>query len=416
MHREAKNPKVTLVPIASPLHDSEAVSRIEKILKARLEGLYDFSSHLVTSAAEAAEVSRRADILVLLVLTGGTEHLAMAASGGKPTVLVAHGAMNSLPAAVEAASAMRDRSWPIWIASEPEDIRSAVSSVLTGVKAYYSLRGSKLAVIGEPSPWLVYSIARTETVKAKLGISIEAVPMSELVEKFRAVEVDEVTAGGLIEGASVISVSEEEVKNAIRLYSALKSLAAEREFSAVTVRCFDLIQLADTTGCVAISLLNGEGIVAGCEADVPTALTMMLAAELSGRPAFVGNLVSASRDEVLLAHCTFPIAEADSYELTTHFESGRGVSIAASLRKGAKVTLMRFSPDLGRLRALVGVIRSGVPERRDLCRTQVRVRTENNARLLVEEPMGNHYVLAFGELAKALSAFCSLARVKLELL
>lgn len=416
MATEPSRLSVALIPLASPLHDPEAVSAVGRRLRSELAGLYDASHGLITDAAAAARAGERADILILLVLTGGTEHIAMAASGGRPTVLVAHGAMNSLPAAIEAASAMRASGWPTWVVSEPEDIRAAVSAVLAGVRAYHSLRGSRLAVVGEPSSWLVYSVTPPEAAEEKLGVSLEAVPIDELLRRFEMAKVDEEALAGIIEGASAVGVPREEVEKAVMVYSALKSLIAEGGYAAATVRCFDLIQLAGTTGCVAMSLLNGEGVVAGCEADVPVALSMMVAAEISGRPAFIGNLVSASRDSVLLAHCTFPLAEAGSYELTTHFESGKGVSIAASVSDGVEVTVMRFSPDLSKLRALVGTIKRGTPVRTDLCRTQIEVKARGDARALVVRPMGNHYVLAFGDLSKALDAFCSLAEVELELL
>ena len=52
---------------------------------------------------------------------------------------------------------------------------------------------------------------------------------------------------------------------------------SERHLDACVVRCFDLVTDLRTTGCLALSWLLDQGVVAGCEGDIPATLTMVWA-------------------------------------------------------------------------------------------------------------------------------------------
>ena len=54
----------------------------------------------------------------------------------------------------------------------------------------------------------------------------------------------------------------------MRLYRAIKRIVEEEKLSALTLSCFKLIEQTGTTGCLALSLLNDDGIIAGCEGDL----------------------------------------------------------------------------------------------------------------------------------------------------
>ena len=55
---------------------------------------------------------------------------------------------------------------------------------------------------------------------------------------------------------------------------ALRAVFARHDLHACTLRCFDLVTRLRTTGCYALSRLNDQGLIAGCEGDVPSTLTM----------------------------------------------------------------------------------------------------------------------------------------------
>ena len=111
--------------------------------------------------------------------------------------------------------------------------------------------------------------------------------------------------------------------------SALGDVLDDHDLDAVTVRCFDLLGDPGTSGCLALANLNDEGIVAGCEGDVPSTLAMLLVRYLLDRPSWMANpaSVDVESNRLVLAHCTVAPSMVDGFSLDTHFESGMGVGI-----------------------------------------------------------------------------------------
>ena len=50
-----------------------------------------------------------------------------------------------------------------------------------------------------------------------------------------------------------------------------------------------MIEKLGTTGCLALALLNDEGIPAGCEGDLQSIFTLLIAKTLTGQAGFMAN-------------------------------------------------------------------------------------------------------------------------------
>ncbi len=62
------------------------------------------------------------------------------------------------------------------------------------------------------------------------------------------------------------------------------------DLKGLTIRCFDLLSTVHNTGCIALSLLNDEGIISSCEGgDVPALISMLILNALSDEPVFMAN-------------------------------------------------------------------------------------------------------------------------------
>ena len=96
----------------------------------------------------------------------------------------------------------------------------------------------------------------------------------------------------------------------MRLYRAIKRIVEEEKLSALTLSCFKLIEQTGTTGCLALSLLNDDGIIAGCEGDLQSIFTQLAVKVLTGKASFMANpsMINARTNEIVLAHCTVGIA------------------------------------------------------------------------------------------------------------
>jgi L-fucose isomerase-like protein len=207
------------------------------------------------------------------------------------------------------------------------------------------------------------------------------------------------------------TVDREAVDTAMGVRAALVDVIENDRLDAVTVRCFDLLGDPGTSGCLALASLNDDGIVAGCEGDVPSALAMLWVRHLLGQPTWMANPASldVDRNELLLAHCTVAPSMVESFALDTHFESGMGVGISARF-SAQPVTLIRLGgADLDECWIAEGAI-VATGDDADLCRTQVTIElSSGNVGDLLTHPLGNHLVLASGHHEQRLRSWWSMA-------
>jgi L-fucose isomerase-like protein len=226
------------------------------------------------------------------------------------------------------------------------------------------------------------------------------VPMEAVREAIRDADPEEAQAllHDFRDGAAgVLEPTSRDLEMAARVGAGLRSVVRAYDLDACSVRCFDLVTGLGTTGCLALSALLDQGIVAGCEGDVPAALTMLWMQAVSGGPSFMANPqdLDPAASTLWLAHCTAARGMGEGYTLRSHFESGLGVGIQGKL-PGGPVTLARIGgPGLEGLFVSDGeLLANGDDPQR--CRTQAQVRLRGSVAPLLENPMGNHHVLVPG--------------------
>ena len=188
----------------------------------------------------------------------------------------------------------------------------------------------------------------------------------------------------------------EDLSDAAIMYLALASICKEEHLDAVTVKCFDLLSSCKTTACLALALLNDNGIIAGCEGDIPSICTMLAVYKALGRPSFMANPASIDSDNLSIdfAHCTIPTAMVESCTLPSHFESGIGIGINGEVPLG-NYTLCKLSgKTLERSLICNGRLVKG-EYLSNRCRTQVRFIFESKAEFdaFCKARVGNHIIL-----------------------
>ncbi len=353
------------------------------------------------------------DAELIYVRTGGTENAFKAVFPrlAGPVRLLTSGASNSLAASMEILSFLRQngREGEILHGSAAY-IAERIAALSRAARARRRLQGSRAGVIGRPSDWLIASESDRAAVKERLGIELVDIPIEELITEIHS---------GLCEGPSGFplksvkhsvnrKVTQKVFDGALDIYSALKRLIDRYELSAVTVRCFDLLDAVGNTGCIALALLNAEGIPAGCEGDIPTLLTMCVSNALFDVPGFMANpsRMDPSTGEMIFAHCTVPLNMLRNYSYDTHFESGIGVAVKGELPEGP-VTLFKMAPGLDRcFTAEAGLIKN--LSEKSLCRTQVLLRLEDRSLCrdyFLKDPIGNHHVIIPGHRAQEIRDF-----------
>lgn len=388
---------IAIYTITSTLHDPQAVASLTQ------EFLSSLSISYVLKNDDYSDYGTH-DLDLIYVRTGGTEGLfkqllpQLLAKSKKSFRLLASNKSNSLPAAMEILSFLRQQGLQGEILhGSPEYITTRIQQ-LSGVEEGRILHNCRLGIIGEPSDWLISSGVEHDAVKNRLGAELVDIPMRALLDTLDTIPEQPAPE------ASEVPQIHAALPGAYRIYLALKSLTEKHHLNGLTLRCFDLLDAVHNTGCWALAKLNSEGLVAGCEGDVPTMLTMMLLHALTGNSSFQANPASINPEtgEILFAHCTVPFDMVRNYELDTHYESGIGVGIRGHVPEGP-VTVCKVSGDLSRAFVAEGELVRNQAEP-DLCRTQllVRLTDPSNAEYFLTNPIGNHHVIAIGHHAAAL--------------
>lgn len=383
---------IAIYTLTSELHDEMAVDAVTQ------EFLNSLQIDYTLKGGDYADYGSQG-LSVIYVRTGGTEGIfrrllpQLRQQSQTPFYLLTSGKSNSLAASMEILSFLQQNGLQGEIIHGSADYISCRLQILAKVsEARQKMQGCRLGIIGQPSDWLISSIVDPAAVKARLGIELVEIPMDELLN----------TIDKTPETAAQEDAPNEAIRKALpmanRIYGALRTIVGQYRLQGLTIRCFDLLTAVHNTGCIALARLNSEGVVAGCEGDVPAMLSMMIVQSLLGVSGFQANPASINPEtgEMLFAHCTIPFNMVERYELDTHFESGIGVGIRGYMKEGP-VTIFKVSGDLTRSFIAEGELTRS-QAKPDLCRTQqvIQLADKHQTDYFLTRPIGNHHIILPG--------------------
>ena len=375
----------------------------------------DKYANILTNAGgvkiEASELNKPLP-LFYFILTGGTENIVLQLINERMNqikeesiYLIAHSSDNSLPASLEILARIKQTGGKgkIFYLSNPADKDGVVkiTETVKFISVKHELQNSKIGLIGEASDWLVASSPESSIITNSWGPEIIEINLSEVTNLLTGESNQFAESTNLKENAhQIVEPQNSDIIDNERVYSAIKNIADKYKLDSLSVRCFDLVVNQKTTGCFAISQLNDDGIIAGCEGDLVSTVGMLLGHKLIGELVWMANpsKISLENSTLTLAHCTVPRKLISNYNLRSHFESGLGVGIEGELPKG-RVTLFRLGGlNLEKLWTAEGELIEN-PDDSNLCRTQAEIKIDDPNKLeeLLNDPLGNHLLMIYGD-------------------
>lgn len=342
------------------------------------------------------------DLIVSFIQTGGVENqfLKELPFLKEPYLLLTYGEHNSLAASMEILSYLKDQGKEGEILHGSLDyIAQRLKEIILVYEASLQLKKTKLGVIGKPSDWLIGSHVEDETAKQLYGIQLLHLSIDELYQQFEK------------ENPTICPSKKEwvfdpiELDRSKRMCAALEHMVEKYQLNGLTLRCFDLLKMAHTTGCLGLALLNDKGYIGTCEGDVPSMITMQILYHLVGSPGFQANpsRIDLEKKEMVFAHCTLPFSMTENHTLDTHFESGIGVAIRGEMRLGP-VTIFKLSRDLRHYYVDRAELVENLHETH-LCRTQIKLRFDHDLSYFLTRPYGNHHVIVYGDHCQRIRTF-----------
>ena len=405
--------KLNLIPIYSFLHKNN-----QKVINDDLLFIDEINNFLADEDLLLVKDAKDSLFDVALIGSGGTENLFLKRLDGlsEPIVILSTSKNNSLPACLEIKTYLENKNKLCFLLSgEESHIASMLKHIATIISAYRGLKDNNLGVIGGASSWLIASPIEPKLIYQNYKINVVKIKMNELYDLIDETEKEMLDQKDIPHSNELINKykDKEIIHQALVIYVALKKLVRKYELKGLTIRCFDLLKKYNNTACLALALLNEEGITAGCEGDIFSLLTMHIVHALTGRSAFMANPSKFNYEDhsLLLAHCTVPLNMTSSYTLDTHFESGLGIGVRGEMPEG-KITICKIAPDytLENCVCLPASIKDN-PHLEGYCRTQITVSLDEEGLLeLLKASFGNHLIVSYGEVYQDFFPLLSLLR------
>lgn len=372
--------KVNIYPLVSSLHNQNKINENTLKLLNELMSISDVEFNI-----SSIDELYNSDLSLILIQSGGSEGLFLENIKNlkPPFYLLTYGYNNSLAASLEILSYLKDKNL------EGEVLHGSNEYIIKRIKELTKINVKyRFGIIGKPSDWLIASNVNYENAKRLHNIELVDISINKVSDYyFKSIN----------DYNLEFKYDSKEIDKALKLHKVLNKIKEEYNLNGLTIRCFDLLEKLKTTSCLSLALLNKEGVVATCEGDVPTMISMHILNKLTNQVGFQANpsRIDVENKKMILAHCTLPLNMVDKYNLDTHFESGIGVAIKGYLKE-EKVTIFKLSKNLKDYYVTTGTIIKNLEES-NLCRTQIEVSIDDNIEYFLNRPYGNHHVVIYGD-------------------
>jgi len=304
----------------------------------------------------------------------------------------------------------------VYLINSPENLE-AVEYGLRMVRTARWMREARIVNVA--------GVGVREGTAPPFGSQIRNVPRARFVEELARVDLAAARklADSFRTGAKeIVEPTEQDILDAAKGYFALKRILEVEHGDALMLQCLEGLQRPEgkqalhSPACMGFMCLRDEGIVAACQADLESAITMMLFQQLFGKPGFEHNLgVDTERNEYFASHCTSASkmrgvgTPPEPYVLRSHNEAGWGCVPRVLMTPGEDVTIAQYVAGAKTPKMCVysgKIVRVPPPSG---CRTNVvtTINELDDVCLLGSNPMG-HMCLCYGNHAKRLRAFCQL--------
>ncbi len=209
------------------------------------------------------------------------------------------------------------------------------------------MKASKIIAVRGPEP---------QPGAEVMSIPVVFIPFSELNDAWAAADKDEareiaekwIKSAVLVEG-----VSREEIVNSAAMYLGEKAVLKKYGANAITINCLGGFYGGHIHAypCLGFHELLNEGLVGGCECDVPSTAAMVAVGTLAGgRPGYISDpVIDTAKRQIIYAHCVAsnrvfgPKGPANPFEILTHSEDRQGASVRSILPSGYLTTSVEIS-------------------------------------------------------------------------
>ncbi|MDX9972391.1 MAG: sugar isomerase [FCB group bacterium] len=280
------------------------------------------------------------------------------------------------------------------------------------LRALYGLRntvGSKIIAIGDAAGWGAGGKDAPKIAVDQWKLDIINEPYDDLGKRIVSAKADaarvkraEAEAAEYLKDRKLkLQTGAEYVQRAFLLHQVFQDLMEEHKAPAITINnCMSTIMpMSETTACLVLTLLNDAGVMAFCESDFVVIPSGILLRHIASKPVFLNDPTYPHDGVITLAHCTAPRRmdgkRLEKVRMLTHFESDYGAAPKVEMKVGQTVTVI--DPDFASQK-WIG-FRGKILDNPflDICRSQVDVSIEGDWTKLMEDMVGFHWMMSYGD-------------------
>ena len=375
-------------------------------------------------AADAMEEDKlpQGDCLIAVPMSGAVQQNILAAAAAYESVVLygayirgtAPGALCSEMLRCNAAPTLMD-TWAVLRRTTPGTQlalnEAQLKDALQVLAAYNAVRGATLLQIGHTEPWVISNASEPAVYEARFGVKIRFVEQDELAQLYRGAQREQAQTyyDWFVQNSTgCAEPTDGALWDASRMAWALITLLERYGAQGAAIACFNLLS-EGTTSCLGVSYVNDcTPMVAACEGDMDSAVTMLMMKHLTSTKLWMANPGLQPDGTVNFSHCTAPICcmgDPLPCTLRSHHESGIGVSLQVELPQKKRVTACRISDEASKMTVHLGYSAAGPYE--TACRTQMHVRFDDAPHYL-RTVLGCHQVFAFEDVEEKLLRLAAL--------
>ena len=203
-----------------------------------------------------------------------------------------------------------------------------------------------------------------KTIQEQLGVPVLSIDFAELNEAYKQADMEQarqIADGWAKSAAKIEDVSQETLVQSAAMYLAQKALLKKHGANAITINCLGgfyggHLHAYPCMGFYTLNsqaLVDGLGLVGGCECDVRSTLSMVVMTTMTqGRPGFISDpVLDSAKRQIIYAHCVAhnkafgPNGPANPFQILTHSEDRKGAAVRSLLPEGYMTSTLELGPD-----------------------------------------------------------------------
>ena len=297
------------------------------------------------------------------------------------------------------------------------------------LRALINLRGARIGLVGGVAPGFDNLIIDEQKLKERLGISVVKIAFEEALQRSQQVSVDAASsiASEIRSSAAEFDTGlEGALQKTGSTTVAMYDLADKYNLQALAISCWPRFQSENHLAvCTMMGYLNTQGLIAACEGDIPSAVSMLALRGLTNADVItLMDLVTVDPNDesVLFWHCgpTSPtLADHRGARLESLWlfdQPGRkpiGLHNDLVLKPGL-ATVLGFTTDFERMLIIDGQMDSAKPSytgsrgwMKSLRLNQQSVSVPELIQTLMVSGFQHHYPFAYGSIADSGLELCA---------